>query len=628
QPATIVGVMPESMRFPDNSDIWTPLLEDPLGARELSAFGRLAATSDRQRAQAELNGLAQPWRAADPEATKEFVGVRVETFNDAFVEGRARTMFLVMMGAVCFVLVIACANVANLLLARSVGRAREIAVRVSLGATRWRVMRQLLIESTVLSLLGGALGLWLAIAGASVFEAATQGSGKPYWLVFTVDYTVFGYVAAVCVLTAVLFGLAPALHVSKTNNHDVLKEGGRGAVGGRRARVMSGSLVVAELALTAVLLVGAGLMVRSFLKVYSLDIGIRTDHLLAAQLELPEAKYASPESRRTFFGLVEERLASIAGVDSVALTTGVPPFDGGEQMLEVEGQVGPNAPAQWVSTVTISPRFFDLVGAAILRGRGLRDADGAPGLETVVINDRLATRVFRGEDPVGRRLRLMRRGAFAGPWRTIVGVSPSIRQGSTQEAELNAVVYVPSGQDPPVAASFLIRSELPLESLASAVRRDVQAVDSDQPVLSIQTIDQMLADARWPFRTFGGVFALFGVIALTLSSVGLYGVMAYSVSQRTQEIGVRMALGASRPQVMWLVLARGLRHLGVGLVLGLVGALALSSVMSRVLAQIEPADPVTFGSIALLLSLVAIVACLLPARRATRVDPLNALRAE
>jgi predicted permease len=637
QPATIVGVMPEGMRFPDNTEVWAPAIptaaQEARDARSLGVFGRLADAASRREAQTEMDGIAKRLASAYPDAYTNLFGIRVETFTERFVGGAARTMFLVVMGAVGFVLLIACANVANLLLSRSAGRAREIAVRTALGATRWRVVRQLLVESLVLAFVGGSLGLLLAYSGVRAFDAAVSDPGKPYWIDFRVDFVVFGYVAAICALTAVLFGLAPALHVSKTNNNEVLKEGARGTTGNRRARWLSGTMVVTELALTVVLLAGAGLMIRSFMKLETLDAGFPIDHLMTMRMQLPEAKYPTEEARRAFYDQLEPRLAATAGVESVAVTTTVPPLRAGERMFEIDGRTRHAADeALEAATVTISPRFFEVVGVGLRRGRGFQDSDGAPGSETVIINERLASQFFPGEDPIGRRIRFVTREPApnqpAPPWRTIVGISPTIRHSETRQVELNPVVYLPARQEPPAGASLLVRSQLPPASLADSLRRAVQAVDADQPVFTIQTLDQMLNEDRWPFRVFGVMFGVFAVIALVLSSVGLYAVMAYSVTQRTSEIGLRMALGAQARQVRWMVLKLGLVQLTLGLSLGLAGAVLLSRLMEGMLVGVTSSDPFTFALITALLTVVSIAACLLPARRATLVDPLTALRAD
>lgn len=637
QPATIVGIMPEGLGFPvENAELWIPFVptaaEQQRGARVLGVFGRLAQNATRSAAQSELNAIAHQLASRYPEANTDLVGVRIETFSERFVGGPARVMFLAMMGAVTLVLLIACANVANLLLSRSDHRAREIAVRMALGATRLRVIRQLLLESVVLGFIGGGAGLLLAMAGVRLFDAAVQDPSKPFWIVFRPDYVVFAYVAATCVLTAMLFGLAPALHISKRGSSEVLKEGGRGSVGRARARWFTGSIVVAELALSLVLLAGAGLMVRSFLKLYVMDVGFPTDGLMTLRLQLPAFKYADGQARLAFFERLEPRLSAIPGVQAAALTTGVPPLDGGERLVQIDKPALESMEQPRVSIVTITPGFFDVVDVPLSRGRTFRETDGASGSKTVIINERLASEFFNGEDPIGRRLRFLQRGTApddsAVPWRTIIGVAPSIRHGSPQDAYLNAVVYLPYREEAPAGASLMIRSTLPPGSVMDAVRREVRLIDPDQPVFTIRTLEEMQAESRWPHRVFGSSFALFAVIALMLSSVGLYAVMAYSVTQRTQEIGMRMALGAQGRQVIWLILKRGLAQLAIGLTLGLAGALALSRLLRGVLVDITPSDPVTFSAITIVLAAVSIAACLVPARRATRIDPLVALRAE
>ena len=356
------------------------------------------------------------------------------------------------------------------------------------------------------------------------------------------------------------------------------------------------------------------------------------------RLQLPEARYANADERRAFYEQLEPRLAAIAGVDAVAVTTTVPPLRAGERVFEIDGRPAAQAPAQnnaelEAAAVTISPRFFEVVGVNLLRGRGFEAAYGAAGSETVIINERMASQYFPGEDPLGRRIRFVPRQPTpdqpAPPWRTIVGVSPSIRHGETRQVELNAVVYLPQRQEPPAGAALLVRSRLPSGALVDPLRQAVQSVDPDQPVFSIQTLDCMLDQDRWPFRVFGVMFTVFAIIALVLSSVGLYAVMAYSVTQRTSEIGLRMALGAQARQVEWMILRLGLIQLAVGLSLGLGGAMMVSSVMDSMLVGITPGDPMTFAAITTPLrrsSRWRLVWC--RARRATQVDPLTALRAE
>jgi predicted permease len=641
KPATIIGVMPEGMMFPSSAEMWIPLVrapEDKRSSRYLQVFGRLRADASKTQAQTELNGIAARLAAAYPDTNKDFSKVTVETFNERFNGGEIRTVMLAMMGAVSFVLLIACANVANLLLSRSVHRTREIAVRIALGATRWRVVRQLLVESICLGVMGGAIGLGLAVIGVRLFDRAVEGSGKPYWVIFSFDATVFSFLAAICVLTGIIFGLAPALQVTKTNVNEVLKEGGRGNAGGVRARWLTGTMVVLELALTLVLLVGAGLMIRSFMKLYTLDLGIKTDNLLVIGLGLSNTKYPNADARRTFHDNFAPRLATIPGVQSVAFTTSVPPFGSGTREYELEGSPvrGSGEQARRVSTVTVSPAFFDTVGVQLRRGRVFNDNDGNAGAENVIINERFAAEVFKNEDPIGRRLRFVQpppagQAEKTPPppvWRTIVGISPTIRHSNSQDAEPTNVVYVPMRQEPPGFSNIVVRTALPPGSVMSAVREQMRTVDPDQPVQNVQTMGQMLDRQMWPYRVFGSLFAIFATIALVMSAVGLYAVMAYSVTQRRTEIGVRMALGADGGNVRWLILRRGLWQMGLGLAIGLAGAFGLSRVLRTLLVQVTPTDPLTFTVITVLLSAVALAACLIPARRASRVDPLVALRAE
>jgi putative ABC transport system permease protein len=633
RPAAIVGVMPDGMAFPESSEIWLPFVPSDAqrtnNTRLLRVFGRARAEAPEPAATAELGAVSAGMIAARPDELRDVSGVRVETFQRRFIGGAGRPMFITVLGAVSFVLLIACANVANLLLSRGSERAREIAVRAALGASRGRIVRQLLIESVVLAAAGGAGGLLLSAIALPAF-AAQIASSLPYWVRFEVDGLVFGYVTGVCLLTAVIFGLAPALQMSKTNSHDVLKDGGRGATAGRRARRFSAAIVVAQIALTMTLLVGAGVMIRSFVTLYFIDIGIPIDGLVTMRVQLPAPKYGSAEARREFFERLAPRLRSIPGVEAAAVTTGVPPLDGGERFVDVEGR-GPASPTM-VGTVTITPEFFDVVQASIRRGRAFDATDGGPGSASVIVNEHFARRFLGGEDPVGQRIRFTVRdpqpGTPVDPWRTIVGVCPDIGQGSSLDEYLNAVVYVPYRQEAPASASLLLRSTMPPSTIMAAVRHDVQTIDPDQPVHSLQTVADVLAADRWWQRTWGSVFGTVAVIALALSSVGLYAVISYSVAQRTQEIGVRMAVGAARSQIVWLVLRRGLGQIAWGLVIGAAASVALARVMPGGLAGMSAYDPVALAVIVALLTGVSVAACVLPARRATRVDPVVALRVE
>jgi putative ABC transport system permease protein len=637
---TVIGVMPPDVKFPFNTDLWLPTSVLPAearnakrGVRNYQAIGRLAPGVTLEQARAELQTIGQRLSQQYPDSNKDFKPQLVK-FNDRVTGPQITLIFLSLMGAVGFVLLIACANVANLLLSRAAHRSREIAVRVSLGAGRWRIIRQLLVESVLLSLLSGAIGLGLALVGIRLFDAATSDVGKPYWMTFTLDPIVFLFLLAICVGTGVLFGLAPAMHISKTDVHEVLKEGGgRSGSGGMRARRWTGALIVVEIVLTLVLLAGAGFMMRSFLTLYSTDVGVDTSRLLTMQLALPLAKYPRAEPRTALYQQLEERLRRVSAIQSAGITTNVPTFGGFLRQLSVDGRPAPaGEKLPDVTMVSISPGYFDTLGVKLQRGRSFTDADGTPGHEAAIVNQRFVTMHFAGEDPLGRRIRL----TDSSPQiqqpppvdATIVGIAPTVRQRSFQDPDPDPVVYLPYRADPQRFVSLLVRGTGDPARITALVREEMRAIEPDIPLFRIQTMDQMLAQQRWPLRTFGSMFALFAVIALVLSAVGLYAVTAYSVTQRTAEIGVRMALGAQPKQVMWLVMRRSLIQLAVGVPLGIAGAFGVGVLLKSLLVQTSSRDPWTIGVIAMLMILVSLAACFWPARRATRLDPVSALRYE
>jgi len=637
-PVTVIGVMPEGFKFPILADLWIPvvhlagLADQKRDARNFQVFARLAKGVTIAQAQAELNTITERV-AHDFPATNKDIKASVMTFNERYNGGPIRLIFLTLMGAVGFVLLIACANVANLLLARSVNRAREISVRVSLGATRFRIVRQLLVESVLLALISGVLGFGLSIIGIRLFDAATANVGKPYWIQFTLDGRVFAFLAAICLGTGLIFGLAPALHVSKTDINEVLKEGGRSG-SGLRARRWTSALIVVELALTLVLLAGAGYMVRSFLTLYQRDVGVETAHLLTMRLQLPNRKYPTPDQRRDFYARLDERLSALGNVQAASITTNPPMGGGNSRVLAVDGRqpVAGEQP-QTVTQVMIGPHYFETAGLRLVRGRAFDQVDGTPGHETAIINQRFVAMHFPNEDPIGRRIRLTPDGP-APPGTppaatvTIVGIAPTVRQRNFQEVLPDPVVYVPLRSQAPPFATLMLRTAGDPAALTPAVREEVRAIDPDLPLFGIMTLDAALAQNRWMFQVIGSMFAIFALIALALSAVGLYAVTAYSVSQRTQEIGVRMALGAQAKQVWWLILRGALVQLAIGLTIGIAGGFGVGRLLSSILVQSSSRDAVTLSSIAVLLVVVSIAACFWPARRATRLDPVSALRYE
>jgi predicted permease len=638
EPATIVGVMPPGMEFPFNSDVWLPLAQRPTAqtragraGRLLMAYGRLADGMTIEQARTEMTGITGQLAVQFPDTNKG-VTANVSPFSEQVVGTQIRVLFWSLMGAVAFVLLIACANVANLLLARASDRSREIAVRISIGATRWRIVRQLLVESVLLAFVAGVAGLGLAYAGVRWFDANTSDIGKPYWMVFSMDGTVVAFFAAVCLVTGIVFGLAPALYVSRTSVSEVMKDGGRSGSAGMRARRWTTGLIVAELTLTLVLLSGAGLMIRSFMNLYQMDIGVDTSRLVSMQLIFPTRTYASLESRALFLQRLDDRLNGITAIAGASSTNYLPFTGASLRRFEIDGRAdmtGEQRPL--VGMVAVGSRYFDALGVRMLRGRAFVATDGEPGREAMIVNQRLADMHFRGEDPVGRRIRLINDGNIPGAPKfyaaTIVGVSPTIRQRSF-ERDPDPVVYITHGQNALMAmtANLIVRARDNPAAVTSLLRQEVSAMDPDVPVTNIRTMDEILARNRWPQRTFGTMFLAFAVIAIVLAAVGLYSVTAYSVAQRTQEIGIRMALGAEGEQVRWLILRRGLIQLAVGLTLGLAGALGTGRLLQGMLVATGPADVVTLVAISLVMVAVAVMACFWPARRATRLDPVKALR--
>jgi putative ABC transport system permease protein len=639
-PSVVIGVMPEGFRFPFNADLWRPLGsiadldQQKRNARGFQLLGRLAPGVSREQAQAELDAVAARLAAEFADTNKD-IQARVQPYHERVNGGPIRAVFLSLMGAVVFVLLIACANVANLLLARAGARAREIAVRVSIGASRARIVRQLLVESLLVALVAGLLGLALSIVGIRLFDAATQDVGRPYWIQFTMDGSVFAFLAAVCLGTAVAFGLAPALHIARTDVNEVLKEGGRSGSAGNRVRRWTSALVIGELALTLALLAGAGFMMRNFMTMYRLDIGVETSRLLTMSLVLPDAKYPALEQRLAFYQQLQDRLGS--RFEAVSVATNAPLQGGLTRRFEIVGQ--PATPEQELPSVTflgIDPRYFHTMGVNLVRGRGFTETDGRAGQENAIINARLAQMYFSNEDPLGRQIVLSLDPSMGDPppgipmsqTVTVVGIAPNIRQRGGSQLDPDPIAYVPFTMQPRAVMTLVARSTGDPHLLTPAVREEMRAIDPDLPLFNIRTMDETLAQARWPFRVFGSMFAIFALIALVLSAVGLYAVTAYSVTQRTQEIGIRSALGAQSGQVMWLFVRRAFIHMGIGLTLGIAAALGVGSIFESadLLVQINGRDPITIGSIALLLAIVSLAASTWPARRATQLDPLVALR--
>jgi len=634
EPTTIIGVMPARLDFPRETEVWKPLiLKDEYMKREnrrFTLYGHVASPSILKPASAEVSTIMQRLAAAYP-ITNKNIGGQVIDYNDYFGgagDGEIKIIFTAMLGAVGFVLLIACANVANLQLGRAVSRMREISIRVALGAGRWRIIRQLLVESLILSVAGGLIGWMIAIWGIRTFDNAVIPNGKPQSLDFSMDVRALIYLGVISIGTGLLFGLAPALRLSRLDVNTALKDGGRGSSGGGRGKYLSGLLVVVEMALAVVLLAGAGLMIRSFLNAYRSDLGFRNDNILTMWIQLPNANYLNPDRQLAFFDRLKTRIDALPGVEIATVTSNMPLTGSWDFPYEIEGEPQPDARRRpQVDAVITTPDYFRVMGDQILAGRDFTPADGLPSSLTVLVNRQFAKSVFRDENPLGRRLRIYKKD-IAQPWLTVVGVVPNLPYNNQSRAKRDPTIYIPYRLETTSSMSIAARTSVPPSTLKQAFRREVQAIDDGLPVQNLRTMDEQLEQRNWPYRVFGSLFAIFAVIALALASVGLYAVIAHSVSQRTQEIGVRMALGATSSNVMRLVFSQGMTQLAIGLVIGIAAALGVTKVLNSLLVDVSPSDPLTFVVTALVLTVAAAGGCLIPARRAMRVDPIEALRHE
>ncbi|HMZ18054.1 MAG TPA: ABC transporter permease, partial [Blastocatellia bacterium] len=625
-PHTVIGVMPKNFHFPltPEAELWPVRAIRPATNRPPyfnRCVGRLKPGVSEEQARADLSAIAAQVHQQFPESP---FGAMTTRPLIASVVGDVRQALLLILGAVAFVLLIASANVANLQLARAASREREMSVRLALGANRWRIVRQLLTESLLLAAIGGLAGWGLAFWGVDLFRALGPVD-LPRLQEVSLDGRALGFTMLAALVSGLLFGLAPALQSSRMDLNESLKEGGRAGSEGRGRRRVRGLLVVAEMALTLVLLVGAGLLLRSFLHLQEVNPGFNPKGLLTAQVSLPQARYGEEQKIIAFHRELMTRAKSLPGVQSVGISMSLPP-----NLLEisnpfaVEGR--PPAPGQarpLAEEMTISPDYFTALGVPLLRGRFFNDADKE---NILIINEAMARRYFPNEDPVGKRLQTGDPSPNS-PWETIVGVVGNVKYTGL-DADDSPTMYVP--YTTPGWASWsrsmylVVRTTGAPSSLASALRREVNALDGDLPLTNVRAMEQVIHEsvAEPRFRT--SLLGLFAAVALLLAGIGIYGVISYAVTERRHEIGIRMALGAQRGDVMRLVVKQGMLLAGVGIAIGLAASLALTRLMKTLLFGVSATDPLTFGGIALLLALVALAACWIPARRATKVDPMIA----
>ncbi|HEX8282764.1 MAG TPA: ABC transporter permease [Pyrinomonadaceae bacterium] len=636
EPHTVVGVMPPRFQFPSRLDeLWVPIALTPeqaanRGRHYLEVVARLKPGVTVERAQAEMSTIAARLQQQYPQQNTN-LGATVETMHEHLV-GDIRPALLVLLGAVGFVLLVACANVANLLLARAATRQKEIAVRTALGASRLRLIRQFLTESVLLAALGGVLGLLLAVWGVSLLQNFIPEDISQVKDI-AVNARVLGFTLGVSLLTGLVFGLAPALQASSFNLNETLKEGGRDSSAGSRGKRIRGALVVTEVAVSLVLLIGAGLLINSFLRLRGVDPGFKVDNLLTMSVVLPREKYPSHERRTAFYRDLLARVESLPGVRSAAVTSWIPlaATQGDSIGISPEGHPDP-LPGQGkrptAVTRVVSPEYFDTMGIRLLQGRGFEDGrDRVDSPAVILISEAFARRFWPNESAVGKRVNA---GDPNDPadWCEVVGVVRDVRQFELA-AEPKPQMYFSYTQ----AGFFLPRHLVvgtdadPL-AVAGAVRKTVWEVDREQPVSNISTMRDVLSESLARERFSMLLLGVFAALALMLAAVGLYGVMSYTVAQRTREIGLRMALGARPSDVLRLVVGQGLRLALAGVVLGLLASFALTGLMKSLLYGVSATDPATLVTISLVLVAVALVASYIPARRATRVDPLIALRYE
>jgi predicted permease len=631
-PYTVVGVMPPGVQYPGVTELWTPLTPLSEAAsdrsyRYLRVIARLKPGVTIPQAQTEMNTVAARLALEYPKTNKDEDATKIISLRQ-MISGDIRPALLVLLCAVGFVLLIACANVANLLLARAAGRQKEVAVRAALGASRSRLVRQFLTESVLLGIAGGALGLLLAFwstgALVAMFPPTIANISIPHLDSIPIDGRVLGFALAVSLLTGVAFGLVPALQASGLNTNSSLKESGRSLGGGKSGRRFRAALVVSEVALSLVLLTAAGLTIKSFIHLLGGDIGFSPERVLTLRVLLPRYKYRTDAQQRAFSDQTIDRLRYLPGVKTVGTVTFLP-LSGwwGRRSVSLAGQSSPQRQPLTAVWSSVTPDYFRALGIPLVKGRFFTDQDTPGGGPVAIISKNLARQLAPNQDPVGKRVNVE---GLTGP-HEVVGVVGDVHQlGMTSER--TSEIYLPFSQAPAPIICFAIRTASDPGGLAKAAQREIWAVDGDQSVGYVMSMSQLASESLAPQRVVMLLLGLFAAIALLMAAVGIYGVISYSTTERTHEIGIRMALGAQSGDVLMLVIGRGFMLTLAGVGAGLAGALALTRFLASMLYGVRPTDPATFAGVSLLLSGVVLLASYIPARRATKVDPMVSLRYE
>jgi len=630
-PYSVVGVMPEGFAFPNNDKIWVPLQTNPLEGKRgegqyVSTFGKLKPGVSLDQANVDVATIAKRLGGDYKESNEGFTA-SVQGFTDSYIGKQPRQLLLTMLGAVFFVLLIACANVANLLLDRAAHRTKEVGIRTALGASRSAVVRQFLAEALVLSALATVFGIIVAYFGVAAFNRAITVTQIPFFIDIRLHPQVLLFAIAVACVTTLISGAIPAYQSSRADINEILKDETRGASSFRIGKI-SKALVVFEIALSCGLLVAAGLMIKSLANMRTMDPGFTTSKVFTARFGFPAA-YTDTLAEWRFFDQAVERVAALPGVQSAALSSGLPAArqSFGGTSFAVEGQAYlKDKDRPRTRSMTVTPDFFKTLNIPLRQGRVFADADRPGALSVVLVNQSFADKYFKNTDPIGRRIRL---GPPTGnaPWLTIVGVVGNTFTGD-QENPISPAIFQPFAQARSTFVYISARTAGSPLSITQSVRDAVASLNPDIPLYWVQSLDTAIAQSLWFVRVFGTMFLIFGFVALFLASIGLYAVMSFSVSRRTREVGIRMALGAQGRDVVRMIFGQGLIQLGVGMTVGLAFAFGISQLMRVVLFQVEPRDPTIFGGVAAVLVAVGLMACFVPASRATRVDPLVALRSD